>query len=81
MRLDAARRTATVRRWHQLDLGGIAKGYAADEALRVRAIAASGAALVAIGGDIVAGDPPPGLSAWTVAMPATLATPMPHWIA
>jgi FAD:protein FMN transferase len=50
----------------QLDAGGIAKGYAADEALA--AIRGTGitSALVAMSGDIVCGEPPPGKSGWTV---------------
>jgi thiamine biosynthesis lipoprotein len=51
-----------------LDLGGIAKGYAADEAIAVLKRAGIRSALVAAGGDIVAGDPPPAASAWTVAI-------------
>jgi FAD:protein FMN transferase len=41
-----------------LDLGGIAKGYAADEALAVLRSRKITGALVAAGGDIVAGDSP-----------------------
>jgi thiamine biosynthesis lipoprotein len=53
----------------RLDLGGIAKGYAAHEALT--AIARHGAtrALVALSGDIAAGDPPPGEPGWKVRIP------------
>ncbi|MCC6585718.1 MAG: FAD:protein FMN transferase [Bryobacterales bacterium] len=50
----------------QLDLGGIAKGYAADEmltALRNRGI---GRALVAAGGDLRIGEAPPGENGWRV---------------
>lgn len=50
----------------QLDLGGIAKGYAADEALKVMAEAGVPIALVDAGGDLVAGDPPPGEKFWRV---------------
>ena len=49
-----------------LDLGGIAKGYAADQALAVLRAAGSGRALVAIGGDIAAGDAPPHTDGWMV---------------
>jgi len=44
----------------RLDFGGIAKGYAADEALRVLKRHGCGSALINAGGDVVAGDPPRG---------------------
>ncbi|QEG30679.1 Thiamine biosynthesis lipoprotein ApbE precursor [Gemmata obscuriglobus] len=51
----------------QLDLGGIAKGYAADEALKLlREKFGITQALVAAYGDITCGDPPPGEQAWKV---------------
>ncbi len=51
----------------QLDLGGIAKGYAADEALRfLRTRFGITRALVAAAGDIACGDSPPGKDAWAV---------------
>jgi FAD:protein FMN transferase len=50
----------------QLDLGAIAKGYAADEALaRLRAHGVP-QALIAVSGDIVAGDAPPGKKGWAI---------------
>ncbi len=50
----------------RLDLGGIAKGYAADAALAV--IKANGfpSALVAASGDIAVGDPPPDREGWRI---------------
>ena len=42
-----------------LDFGGIGKGYAADEALRVLASHGLRSALIDFGGDLVLGDPPP----------------------
>lgn len=51
----------------QLDLGGIAKGYAADQALHLlKDKHGITRALVAAGGDITCGDPPPGKDAWAV---------------
>jgi thiamine biosynthesis lipoprotein len=51
----------------QLDLGGIAKGYAADEALKLlREKFGIKQALVAASGDIACGDPPPGETGWKV---------------
>jgi thiamine biosynthesis lipoprotein len=84
VRLDPRRRTATLARTGiEIDAGGIAKGYAADEALRVLRDRGFGAALVAIAGDLAAGDPPPGLAGWRVAIPrlaASGATADPFWI-
>lgn len=50
----------------QLDLGGIAKGYAVDEALKVLNEHGINAVLVDGGGDIVLGDAPPGRPGWNV---------------
>jgi thiamine biosynthesis lipoprotein len=51
-----------------IDLGGIAKGFACDEALK--AIGASGveSALIKAGGDIVVSGPPPGSAAWPISL-------------
>ncbi len=51
----------------QLDLGGIGKGFAADEAIRTLAARGYRRALVAVGGDIAVGERPPGREAWEVA--------------
>ena len=50
----------------RLDLGGIAKGYAADQALQVLRRCGMPHALIAASGDIVVGEAPPGERAWTV---------------
>jgi thiamine biosynthesis lipoprotein len=50
----------------QLDLGGIAKGFAADEALAVLQSRGVSIALVAVSGDLAIGDPPPGKEGWTI---------------
>lgn len=50
----------------QLDLGGIGKGYAADEGLKVLATHGITRALVAASGDIAVADPPPGRPGWRV---------------
>jgi thiamine biosynthesis lipoprotein len=52
----------------KLDVGGIAKGYAAQSALDVLKEAGVTRALVGGAGDIVVGDPPPGLRGWTIAI-------------
>ena len=50
----------------RLDFGGIAKGYAADEALAVLRQHGIRSALVAAAGDIAVADPPPGQAGWRV---------------
>jgi thiamine biosynthesis lipoprotein len=50
----------------QLDLGGIAKGYAADEALRTLSERGIDRALIDAGGDIVMSGPPPGQTGWLI---------------
>jgi thiamine biosynthesis lipoprotein len=67
LRLDARRRTATLLRpGMRLDLGGIAKGYAVDEALAALRSRGVTRALVAGGGDMAAGDAPPGTRGWRI---------------
>ena len=50
----------------RLDSGGIGKGYAADEALRILKQAGIVAALIAISGDIAASAAPPGQPGWRI---------------
>jgi len=50
----------------RLDLGGIAKGYALDEAAGVLRARGVKRFLVSGGGDMVVGDPPPGLAGWRI---------------
>jgi len=65
--LDSRRRTARLEvPGMRLDLGGIAKGYALDEALDVLRKRGLPAAFIACGGDLRAGDPPPGKRGWQV---------------
>lgn len=52
----------------QLDLGAVAKGFAAEEALAVLRESGIKSALVAASGDLAIGDPPPGKTGWTVAL-------------
>ena len=52
----------------RLDLGGIAKGYAVDQALAVLRQHGITRALVDGSGDIALGDPPPGRNGWRVAV-------------
>jgi thiamine biosynthesis lipoprotein len=67
LKLDQAARTAQLLKPNmRLDLGGIAKGFAADEV--VKTVVASGISrvLVRASGDISAADPPPGDRGWLV---------------
>jgi thiamine biosynthesis lipoprotein len=68
VKLDPAKKTVRLLTpGMQLDLGGIAKGYAADQALKLlREKFGIKSALVAAGGDVTCGDPPPGKPAWVV---------------
>jgi thiamine biosynthesis lipoprotein len=62
----STREVALRRAGMRIDLGGIGKGYAADEMLRTLRALGIDRALVAAGGDVVAGDPPPGRTGWSV---------------
>jgi thiamine biosynthesis lipoprotein len=67
LRLDPTTRTAQLLAPNmRLDLGGIAKGYAVDEAIAVVKSCGIHRALVRGSGDIAAADPPPGESGWRV---------------
>ena len=69
LHLDPKERSATLQKSGMfLDLGGIAKGYAADEAMAVLNRHGLKRALVAAGGDIAVGEPPPGTDGWTIAI-------------
>jgi thiamine biosynthesis lipoprotein len=63
---EATRGVALARPGMRLDLGGIAQGFAADEALRVLAAHGLERALVNASGDIACGLPPPGATGWRV---------------
>jgi thiamine biosynthesis lipoprotein len=67
LKLDARRYTARLLVPDmRLDLGGIAMGYAVDEALEVLRARGITRALVDASGDIGVGDPPPGQAGWTI---------------
>lgn len=67
LKLDPQARTVTLTVPNmQLDLGGIAKGFAADQALAELRRLNLPRALVAASGDIAVGDPPPGREGWRV---------------
>ena len=82
--IDAARKLVGWRKLHidpkggrvrldtpgmQLDLGGIAKGYGCDEAIRVLKASGIKSALVEMGGDIVVSSAPPGTNGWEIEIP------------
>ena len=51
------------------DLGGIAKGFVMDEALRILARHGIHSALINAGGDMVMSGPPPGKRGWSIELP------------
>ncbi len=62
----AAHRVSLAQPRMQLDLGGIAKGFAADAALQVLRERGFPCSVVAASGDLAIGDPPPGARGWPV---------------
>ena len=69
LKLDEAARTVTKTKPDlKIDLGGIGKGYAANEALLVLKQHGITRAMVAGSGDLAIGDPPPGKAGWDVAL-------------
>jgi len=70
--LDAGQRHARLTRPDmRLDAGGIAKGYALDEALAVLRRNGIPRAMIHAGGDMIFGGPPPGRKGWLVELPGT----------
>ncbi|HVS19181.1 MAG TPA: FAD:protein FMN transferase [Planctomycetota bacterium] len=70
VRLDAAARTVELARADtRLDLGGIGKGWGADMALATLAEHKVERALVALGGDVALGAPPPHAAGWSIDAP------------
>jgi len=61
----------------RLDFGGIAKGYAIDEALKALRLRGCTRALVSGGGDMAVGDPPPGKKDWRIELAPLDATNAP----
>lgn len=67
LQLDARHQTVTLLApGMRLDVGGIAKGYASDQALMVLRALGIKRALVAASGDIAVSEPPPGQEGWRV---------------
>lgn len=71
LKLDADAQTALLERpGMRLDLGGIAVGYALDEALKVLKAHGISRALLDGSGDVLVGDPPPGKPGWRLGIVA-----------
>jgi thiamine biosynthesis lipoprotein len=67
LKLDSAMHTAQLLKPNmRLDLGGIAKGFAADEAVKTVVGCGISRVLVRASGDIAAAEPPPGERGWRV---------------
>lgn len=83
VQLDRSSRSVRLgTRGMQFDFGGIAKGYAAQEALAVLRTAGISSALVAVAGDLAAGDPPPDAPGWKVrvALGKHPESEFPYWL-
>jgi thiamine biosynthesis lipoprotein len=75
---EASRSVMLARAGMRLDFGGIAKGYAADGALEAMRATGVDRALVVAGGDVAAGNAPPGEHGWRVSIaPFDIDTPAP----
>lgn len=69
VKLDPARKAVALeKKGMRLDLGGIAKGYATDEALKVLQQHGVCRALIDAGGGMTLGDPPPGETGWKIGL-------------
>jgi FAD:protein FMN transferase len=78
MQLDPSRHTVKLLAPNmRLDLGGIAKGYAVDQALRALGRLGITNALVSGGGDMAVSGPPPGKEGWRIELPPLDATNAP----
>jgi thiamine biosynthesis lipoprotein len=68
VRLDKATRAIALEPGVTIDLGGVAKGYGCDAALRALAAAGIRSAMVEAGGDIAVSGAPPGAEGWAIAI-------------
>jgi thiamine biosynthesis lipoprotein len=68
LKLEADTRRITLEQGVRIDLGGIAKGYAADAMLALLRRNGFPIASIAAGGDIAVSDPPPGKTGWKIAI-------------
>ena len=69
IRIDRKKKKVTLQKeGMQIDLGGIAKGFAADQAIQVFRDHGLPRCLVDASGDVTVGDPPPGRKGWRIAV-------------
>ncbi|MCW5945990.1 MAG: FAD:protein FMN transferase [Fimbriimonadales bacterium] len=69
MKLDQKQSTVTLELpGMMIDLGGIAKGYACDEALKAMRKHGIESAMIEAGGDIAVSNPPPNKNGWEIAV-------------
>lgn len=83
VRLDAQARTVELMKPRmRLDAGGVAKGYAMEEALKVLKELGHSRAMVSGGGDMALGDPPPGQTGWRIEINALdeVGAPVPRFL-
>ena len=64
--LDQGKKSVRFNKPLQLDLGGIAKGYIADELARILKQGGTGHFAVSVGGEIVVGEAPPERKGWKI---------------
>ncbi len=70
LKLDPKTRSARITTpGMRIDLGGIAKGFAGDEALKAMRKEGIKSALIELGGDIILGDAPPKTAGWKISVP------------
>lgn len=74
VKLEGGTRVRLVKPGMRLDLGAIAKGYAAERAVRVLRDRGFKQVMVGLAGDIVVGDPPPGKEGWRIGVTGERAT-------
>lgn len=65
---DRTHQTVKIAPGTKIDLGGIAKGYACDQAIEAMRSHGVESGLVEAGGDIAVSGPPPGRNGWTVSL-------------
>jgi thiamine biosynthesis lipoprotein len=77
MHLLASNRTVELDPGTMLDLGGSAKGWACDEAMKAMVANGVDRAMVQAGGDLAVGEAPPGEKAWKIAILGRDGEPIP----
>ncbi|MBG87117.1 MAG: hypothetical protein CMO80_09485 [Verrucomicrobiales bacterium] len=78
---NSGRSVVLWRKGMRLDLGGVAKGYAMDEAVKVLERHGIRRALINGGGDMVASGPPPDAPAWKIELPRLDTNAAPQFVA